>query len=196
MAAVTLRSAVETKPAAAVPLIKGIFVNSHIDAVRRVLGEEGVRLLEERFGAPLHFRNTEDVPVHDEVRIIEQALDLLHPETPPAARAYEAGRLHFRNFSTTPWAKILFTVFPRNYRFMLLHCKTVAERVFKGVEVDATETGPCRVLVVMANADYPLDHFKGFFHEWMHYFGLAGNVEGRELGPGIHEYDAHWRDPA
>lgn len=174
------------------PLIKGIFVNSHIEAVRRALGEEGVRDLEARFGSPLEFHNTDDVPVRDEVRLIEHALDLMRPGMPAHDRAFEAGRLHFRNFSTTPWAKILFTIFPRNYKFMLLHAKTIAERVFKGVQLDASETGKNRVLVVMANADYPVDHFRGLFQEWMEYFGLQGRVEGRELGPGIFEYDCHW----
>ena len=175
------------------PTIKGIFVNSHIQMVRRELGEAGVRQLEERMGMPLRFRSTEDVPVRDEVRLIEHALDLTSRETFTGnARAFEAGRLHFRNFTTTPWAKVLFTLFPRNFRFMTLHAKTVAERVFSGVRFASEDLGEHTVRVTMENADYPIEHFRGLFQEWMTFFGYQGMVDARRLGSQRFEYTMHW----
>lgn len=182
---------VPTRPVT--PTIKGVFVNSHIQAVRQRLGEEGVAELARRLGHPVSFGNTDDVPVRDEVRIIEHALDLTSPSRIPArSRAFEAGRLHFRNFTTTPWAKILFGLFPRNLKFMLLHAPTVAERVFKGVTFETHEIGPRAVRIVMGNNDYPLDHFRGLFHEWMHYFGMKGEVRASLTSHGLYEYEAIW----
>lgn len=182
--------------AQAAPVIKGVFVNSHVQAVRRALGDAGVRALEEEFGAPVSFRATEDVPVRDEVRIIELALDLLRPgDVPPEDRAYEAGRLHFRNFTTTPWAKILFRIFPRNYHYMIMHARVVAERVFKGITIQSEELAPTKVQVQMENADYPIDHFRGLFHEWMRYFDLQGRVTAEQAAPGTYIYTMEWEEP-
>jgi uncharacterized protein (TIGR02265 family) len=175
------------------PTIKGIFVNSHIQMVRKAMGENGLRDLEDRMGGPLRFRATDDVPIRDEVRLIEHALDLTSGNAfTGKARAFEAGRLHFRNFSTTPWAKVLFTLFPRNFRFMTLHAKTVAERVFSGVRFESEDLGPSMVRVTMHNADYPIEHFRGFFQEWMGFFGYDGIVEAHKLGNRHFQYTMNW----
>jgi uncharacterized protein (TIGR02265 family) len=95
------------------PTIKGIFVNSHLKAVRDKLGEEGVRQIELQCGKKISYKNSENVPVSDEVRILDCSIDILRPgEVPPSLLAFESGRLHFQNFSTTPLAKIIFSVFP------------------------------------------------------------------------------------
>jgi uncharacterized protein (TIGR02265 family) len=178
------------------PTIKGIFVNSHVEAVRQRLGDEGVAELERRFGGSVQFRSMDDVPVRDEVRLIETSLDLLSEgQHEPSQRAFEAGRLHFRNFSTTPWAKVLFTVFPRNFKYMIMHASTVAQRVFKGVRFESTELSDRAVRVVMSNNDYPLDHFRGLFQEWMEYFGLTGTTVAEALEDGQYAYTASWEEP-
>lgn len=181
-----------TPAAVPTPTIKGVFVNSHVEAVRRQLGEPGVEELASRFGGSVDFRSGDDVPVRDEVRIIEYALDLLHDDVPPQEREFEAGRLHFRNFTTTPWAKMLFSLFPKNFKFMILHAKTVAERVFRGVTFESNEIEPNTVLVVMENNDYPIDHFRGLFHEWMQDFGYDGRVSAHDAGSGRYEYTITW----
>jgi uncharacterized protein (TIGR02265 family) len=175
------------------PTIKGIFVNSHIRAVRRQHGDDGVRRLEQLVGRPMDFRNGEDVPVALEVRVIEAAVELLvdHPVEPDEL-AYEAGRLHFRNFTTTPWAKLLFGIFPRDFRFMILHARPIAERVFKGITFVSEEKGPDCIKLTMGNADYPVDHFRGLFQQWMEDFGLQGRVVGQRVAPQTFEYLMKW----
>lgn len=176
-----------------VPTIKGIFVNSHIQMVRRTLGDSGVRALEQRMGVPLRFRSTEDVPVREEVRLIEHALDMTSGRTfTPEERSFEAGALHFRNFTTTPWAKVLFALFPRNFRFMMMHARTVAERVFNGVRIHSEDLGDNAVRVTMDNADYPIEHFRGLFQEWMSFFGIDGIVEARRTNAHQFEYTMRW----
>lgn len=192
----TTASVESASPTGTTPVIKGVFVNSHVAAVRRALGDEGVQALEDRYGAPVSFGPTEDVPVREEVRIIELALDLLRPDQATAdARAFEAGRLHFRNFTTTPWAKILFRLFPRNYHYMTTHAHVVAERVFKGVEFEPEDLGPQKVRLTMRGADYPIDHFRGLFYEWMRYFDLTGDVTAAQAGPGEYVYTMQWEAP-
>lgn len=176
-----------------VPTIKGMFVKSHVAAVRRLKGEEGVRALAAACGLPLDFRNSDDVPVHDEIRIIECALDLLTGgNVPPGERAFEAGRLHFRNFTTTPLARIIFALFRRNFRLMMVQAGHLGGHVFEGIRFSSVEEGPTRVIVRMENADYPIDHFRGLFQEWMLYSGAAGTVEARRIDRGIYEYRMEW----
>ena len=95
----------------ATPTIKGIFVKAHIDSMKQEKGEEGLRLLEEKYGKPLTFDNADNIPLHDEISLLECATEILDPSLPKEKVAYEAGRLHFKNFLTTPFAKILFPFF-------------------------------------------------------------------------------------
>jgi len=175
------------------PTIKGIFVNSHISAVRKIKGEEGVRELARRFGGSLVFKNSDDVPIRDEVKIIEFALDILASSpVSPDIRAFEAGRLHFKNFCTTPLAKIIFSMFRTDFKLMMLQTKNIAGHVFQGVEFDANDLGVNAVAITMKNNDYPLDHFRGLFTEWLEFSGKKGSVIAKETEPNIYQYTMRW----
>lgn len=175
------------------PTIKGMFVKSHVAAVRRAKGEEGVRALAAGYGGPLDFRNSDDISVRDEIRLIECALDILTGGTvSPADRAFEAGRLHFVNFTTTPLGRIIFTLFRKNIRMMLLQSKNIAGHVFEGVRFSTVDLGPNELRIRMENADYPIDHFRGLFHEWLTFSGNPGTVGASAAGPGIYEYHVRW----
>ena len=176
------------------PTIKGIFVNSHIRAVEKAHGAIGRARLETLVGQPLDFGASQDVPVSLEVRVIEAAVQLLvdHPVSEEEV-AFEAGRLHYRNFKGTPWAKVIFGMFPRDFAFMVRHSPIIAERVFKGVLFEASELGAKTLKLTMDNADYPLDHFKGFFQEWMQDYGLHGSVIGQAASPRRFDYVMTWR---
>jgi len=179
--------------AQASPTIKGIFVNSHIAAVRREMGEEGVRALAAAYGKPLAFRNSESIPVHEEVSIIESALDILTGHSVPAnERAFEAGRLHFRNFSNTAFARIIFSMFKKEFKLMMLQTRNIAGHVFQGVRFTSVENGPTDVTVKMENADYPIDHFRGLFYEWMLFSGHTGSVTASQPSPGTFVYSIRW----
>src|SRR3954468_16882438 len=94
------------------PTIKGIFVMSHVRALERAKGKEAVHELVERCGMRVRFKNTDNVPVRDEVTIIENVLDILSGKPiPHSRREFEAGRLHFRNFSRTPMGKLVLGIF-------------------------------------------------------------------------------------
>lgn len=181
------------QPAAVGPTIRGVFVLSHLNAVRRRHGQEGIRRLERVVGRPLRFRAGDEVPVALEVRIIEAAVPLLVDHPVPADEvAVEAGRLHYRNFSRTPWNRVLLGLFPRDFAFMVRHGATIAERVFRGLRVQLAELAPKTFKITMENADYPLDHFKGFFQEWMHAYGAEGSVVAQKGGPRTHQYLLQW----
>jgi uncharacterized protein (TIGR02265 family) len=193
---VTMRAPQAAQPEGAfvVPTIKGIFVNSHIREVVKRHGPEGRQRLETLVGQSLDFGAAQDVPISLEVRVIEAAVELLvdHP-VPESEVAYEAGRLHYRNFKGTPWAKIIFGMFPRDFAFMVRHSPIIAERVFKGVRFEAQELAPKTLKLAMDNADYPLDHFKGFFQAWMGDYGLHGTVVGQAVTPRRYDYVMTWR---
>lgn len=176
------------------PTIRGIFVNSHIEVVRQKKGEEGVRELEKRYGKPLNFKNSDNVPVREEIKVIEAALDVLGEKPiPPEERAFEAGRLHFRDFTGTPLGKIIFSIFKNDFKIMMTKSRHIAEHVFLGVKLIPEDLGPNAVKVIMENGDYPIDHFRGLFQEWMDFSGEVGTVEAREIGPRRYEYTMRWK---
>jgi uncharacterized protein (TIGR02265 family) len=185
----------ERKPAT----IKGVFVRSHIRALREAAGKEAVLELERRYGAPLTFGSLEDVPVRDEVRIIELALDLTsnHGLT-GAARAEAAGRLHFANFSRTTLGSVLMSSAahtPQSFISLLRNAPTIAHSVFGNTEFSSKEHRDC-VVVTITNCDYPLEHFAGFFAEWMRHWGLKdASVQTRPQADGSVEYWLYFAHP-
>jgi len=46
---------------------------------------------------------------------------------------------------------------------------------------------------IMENNDYPLDHFRGLFFEWLLFAGSTGTVAGRETAPRRFEYIIAWK---
>jgi len=168
---------------------------SHVNKLRHEKGEEAVHELERRFGSSVKFKNMQDVPVRDEVRIIELALDILGGAPVDVAElAYEAGRLHLRNFMGTAFGVIISSALPKSrdgFRMLLLRSGYIARHVFKNSNFNARSDGN-DVIVAMDNSDYPIEHFRGFFTEWMSYWGLeAPNVSARETTPHTFEYVMH-----
>lgn len=175
------------------PTIKGVFVNSHVKAVQKRKGEAGVRSLARMYGSRIHFRYLEDVPIREEIRIIECALDILSGgQFPSQQRAFEAGRLHFRNFSATPLGRLVLTILPQRFKSVMLGIPSISKHVFRNVRFIVEDVGPHAVKVVMVNNDYPAEHFRGLFYEWLRYAGCPGEVSVHLSGTDTYEYTLRW----
>jgi hypothetical protein len=74
----------------------------------------------------------------------------------------------------------------------MVNAKYVGGHVFRGIVFESTELGPGSVRLVMRNANYPLDHFRGLLYEWLHYSGLRGTVLGELREPSVHVYTMRW----
>ncbi len=174
------------------PTIKGIFVKSHINRIKKEKGDDGLHLLEEKIGHPLDFKNTDNVPLRDEVAILEAAVRILSKEPLPEEKvSLEAGKLHFNNFLTTPLAKILFPFFKDKFKTVMMQTQNIAGHVFEGVNFTSMVLGEKEVRITMRNNDYPIEHFQGFFQEWMKYSGLNGSVDAVKTD-GAYEYTMRW----
>lgn len=175
------------------PTIKGLFVKSHVNALAAERGEAGLNELRKRFGKPIDFKNSDTVPINDEVVLLECIVDILsgHPLS-PQERSEEAGRLHFKNFRTTPLGIILFSTLANQPKLLLMQSKHVAGHVFQGVQFTAEDMGQRSVKITMTNNDYPVEHFKGFFEEWIGSSDYKGIVLAKALGRGVYEYLISW----
>ncbi len=175
------------------PTIKGIFVKSHIGALEKAHGKQALVDLGRRFGRSIDFRNNENVPVADEVKILEHIVEILAAtQLPPSERALEAGRLHFRDFTTTPLWRILGPIFGKDLKVLFMHSRHIAGHVFQGVIFTAEDLGPTNVKITMTNNDYPVEHFAGFFEEWIKAAGFSPHVDAKALPRGIYEYTISW----
>ncbi len=175
------------------PTIKGIFIKSHVRAVFRAKGRAGVEKLQTCFGRPLQFANSENVFIRDEVTLIECAVRIIFDDSVPEEKIeYEAGKLHFRNFSGTPLGRIVLPFFKKSYKTVLLRSRHIAEHVFRGVIFSSEDLGPRSICITMANADYPIDHFAGFFQAWTEYSNLKGSVKTKKIRAGIYAYTISW----
>jgi uncharacterized protein (TIGR02265 family) len=176
-----------------IPTIKGIFVKSHIKSMEKKRGPEGVKLLEERFGKSIAFKNSDNVPVSDEIRIIEICLDLTSDTpVPPEKLAFEAGRLHFRNFSTTPLGKMLAVVLHDPDK-IFINSGPVAEHVFEGITFSSQANGKDSVVITIRGGHYPLAHFQGLYYEWIISLGYEADVQAKQVDPTTYEYTLHWK---
>ena len=177
------------------PTIKGIFVKSHIRSLERERGHEGVEELHKRFGRPLNYSNTDDVPIRDEVAILGHIVDITAPRHLSAQeRELEAGKLHFRNFSTTPLWALTESLFGANQKKILMRSQYIAGHVFQDVTFLSEDRGPSSVKITMFNNDYPIEHFQGFFEEWLTVAGLKGEVRAAAHGRGRYEYLISWHE--
>lgn len=177
------------------PTIKGIFVKSHIRALERDYGHPAVVDLTNRVGHSLEYKSTDDVPIKDEVRILEHIVDIIAP-TPlsPKERELEAGRLHFRNFATTPLWSLTEQIFGSRPKFLLMQSSKIAGYVFQDVEFTSEDLGPTHVKITMFNNDYPLEHFEGFFEEWLRQANCVPHVKAAAHTRGRYEYDISWTE--
>lgn len=170
------------------PTIKGVFVLSQVNSVRRAKGEAGLAELSRRYGKPINFGTTEDVPVEEEVRLIAHALQIINDDKIPADKIdFESGRLHFRNFIATPLAKLILGTIT-DLKYLFLHSKYIAEHVFRGIIFTSEDLGGERIKITMKGGVYPLDHFTGLWWEWGDYFGFKPKIEARMLGDEEYEY--------
>ena len=176
------------------PVIKGIFVRSHINALKKEKGEEGVKMLEKKYGHSVNFKNSDDIPVKEEIRILELVYELLNGNhIDESQRAFEAGRLHFKNFTSTPLARIIFPMFRKKFKTILLRSNNIASHVFRGIKFYSEDIGENAVKVTMQNADYPIEHFSGLLSEWMNYSGIKGDVLTNKLSENTYEYVMRWK---
>ena len=177
------------------PTIKGIYVLSHIRALTALRGEKILYELLGRYQKPLDFQDDDDVPVADEVAILECIVDIDSPKKlSPEERALLAGRLHFKNFTSTQSWKILGPLLRRNMRTVLMQSRHIANRVFKGVIFMAEGVNSTTVRIKLTNNDYPLEHFQGFFEEWLIYSGFVGAVEAHIDPDNVYVYTITWRE--
>ena len=178
------------------PTIRGLFVNTHIRAVQRAAGAAGLGRLRRLYGQSLAFGNLQEVPVAEEVRLINAALTvLLREPIPPERWDYEAGRLHFHNFSSTALGRLLLSYLKHRFKDVLLISPRITSRIFSRLEFQAEELGDFRVRLVLENNDYPLLHFSGFFEAWLERVGLIGMVRATALSAKRHEYVITWKKP-
>ncbi|MBI4137051.1 DUF2378 family protein [Candidatus Roizmanbacteria bacterium] len=174
------------------PTIKGIFLNSHIAALRKQKGDDAVAELEKRMGKKLEYGSSSDIPVSEEVHLIEHALGIIRgDQISEKDKAFEAGKLHFANFITTPLARILFPVFRSQFKLLMINANNIAGHVFKHVGFESKDLGEKSVKIIMHNNDYPIDHFRGLFHAWMEYSGLTGTVSAEQTDH-RYEYTITW----
>ena len=175
------------------PTIKGIYIKSHVDAVKRAKGDGGLTLLAQKFGKPIDFKNSDAISIRDEVHLLECVTEILSPAPLTKEQlSFQAGRQHFTDFLTTPYAKIIFPYFQNQFKVVMMQIHNIASHIFQGVDFTSIALGDTAVKVIMKNNEYPIEHFRGLFQSWMEYSGLHGTVEQAQVGQ-IYEYTMRWQ---
>ena len=177
-----------------IPTIKGIFVNSHINFLKKYGGEDALEKLEKKMQKKIKYSTWQDVPMSEEIQIIEYVFDIVYPSAVVSEkdRSFEAGRLHFRNFITTPFGKILFTALPKNFKGTLLKLPMIIKHIFKNLEFSVTGLSKNKVKIEVSNMNYPPEHFSGLFHEWMVFWKLHGRIDAKIKSDISCEYLISW----
>ncbi len=176
-----------------VPTIKGIFGKIHVPALEKEYGPQALEELRVLYNAPIHFKNSQSIPIKEECRLLECIVSVIGPkDISNEERAIEAGRLHFKNFKNTPLGRILFSTFRRNFKFTVTKSPALASHVFRGVHFRSDDLGKRASRIIMKGADYPPEHFKGFFEEWLIFSGLYGTVDFERRAGRTYIYTIRW----
>jgi uncharacterized protein (TIGR02265 family) len=177
------------------PTIKGLYVNGHVDLLRAEKGEEAVKLLKERLGFPIDYKEDDDVFVGDEEKLIDECLRILKPGISEDEFDVQSGIFHFTNWAKTPWSKQLFSLLPPDFKYMMLHLSVISLKIFKNYTFEGEELGPTKVKIITKNDYYKLNHWKGIYTAWLAAFGLKGTVEAEAVAPHEYSYVITWEVP-
>lgn len=164
------------------PTIKGIFVNSHISMLKDSKGDSAVQELRDKVGFPIDYKEDEDIFLGDEEKIIDALVLMENPNISADKLHFESGKLHFTNWTKTPWSKQLFSLLPPDFKYMMMHLNVIIVKVFQNFTFESTELGEKRVKVSANNNYYDVQHWVGLFQAWMDLFGLKGLVSGEKTG--------------
>lgn len=186
-----------------------MFVNAHVRKLQDSHGEGALAELKKRYGDRVFFGNLEQVPVREEVKILEVALDIIRgmhaPKLSNDERSFEAGRLHFKNFTQTPFGRILLSSMPHTpagYTELMIASRYIVRHIFSNLGFEREVIAPNIFKLVMNNNDYPIEHFRGLFFEWMTVWELREpEVAARDITPSFvgaqsprrYEYVMHWK---
>jgi uncharacterized protein (TIGR02265 family) len=177
------------------PTIKGFFVGSHIKAVKKQKGKQGLKELEKEYGKPLTFGRFSNIPVVDEVRLIDCALKIILGLSVPKEDWHRtAGNFHFQNFIRTFYGRAILSVFRKQLKPILMNSRGITRLVFKNMPFSSKNLGQNRIQVTIENNYYPLEHFTGFFEGWLSYANFVGIVRAEDLGSRAHAYTITWKD--
>ncbi len=176
------------------PTIKGAYILSHIQALLDERGGGAVEELRKRYGKSLDFKSDEYVPVRTEVEVLEHIVDISTPKKlSPDERALLAGRLAFKNFTSSLLWRALMPLVHTNPKAALMRAHHIASQVFQGVVFTPEDAGVSTVNMKLENNDYPLAYFQGFFEEGLVVAHLTGAVEADTDSRGAYVYTITWK---
>lgn len=178
------------------PMIRGKYVRCHLKYIEAECNPETVRTLRERFAGKLDFRRNDFVPIWMDNEILEAAARCLKGNDLPRQQlAYEAGRLHYRAFSETIMWQVLTRLFGKNLRLLLQQSPLITARIYRGTQFSSESYGERSGRITIINQGYPLEHFRGFFEEYLHERGFNGYADGQEFEKDRIAYNISWSEP-
>lgn len=176
------------------PALKAVYIQSHIRALFDERGQAAVDELQRRYGKLLSFESDEYVPVRVEVEILGHIVDICTPKKLSSdERALLAGRLAFKNFTSSFLWRTLMPLVRTNPKAVLMRAHYIASQVFQGIVFTPEDTGATTVKMRLENNDYPLEYFQGFFEEGLMTSRLTGAVEADTDSGGAYIYTITWR---
>lgn len=176
-------------------MIKGMFVNSHINLLREKKGEDAIVRLESEYGDKLEFNAFADIPIARDKAILRHVLKALKDTTSASVKTemLNTGSLSFRDFVTTVYGKMILHVLDKDFKAAVLAYPHIAVHIYKNIHFYAQDLGEKAVRITIENSGYDMDHFYGFFTEWMAFWEYTGEVEAVSIREGIYEYTMRWQ---
>ncbi len=174
--------------------VKGYLVRNHLKEFEKEAGTSGLKVLRKRYGKPFDFENNDWVAVSEEAELLGHMVDILSSKrVSDEERDFETGKLHFKYFSLTPLAVILFSLYREDLNTFLLNLDKIAGHVFGGLKISSQKVGKRSVRVLIENSDYPLKQFEGFFTGLLAFAGFEGEVEAKSFKTGMQSFIVSWK---
>ena len=171
--------------------IKGVFLKSLVDLVKKKKGQEGIEALEKAYGSDLKFHSVQNYPMETEIKLIRAAMTVVYGKYEEDLE-WEFGKLTFTTYADSLIGKTMFSLLGKEFRKIALNADRVINTVTGNLIIEVEDLAINKVRVRIGNCPHHIGHFGGVFMGAIESFGYKPKVETEVLGEGDYNYFLEW----
>jgi uncharacterized protein (TIGR02265 family) len=172
------------------PKVKGVFLKSLVDVVKKQKGPNGLERLRNEYGQ-IDFRGFSDYPLKDQARLNKIASKIIFGSYSPQAE-YEFGRLSFKTYLDTIIGRTMFALIGADPLKIAKALPKILGAVMTGVTILIEEVGPLKVKITMQNIPFHIRHYEGACAAAAEHFGYKAKILSTLLPNQDFQYLVEW----
>lgn len=168
---------------------KGFYLIDHVEKVRRVKGEEGVKKLKELVKDVDidHFSKIKDYPIEDEIKLFKAAAKIIFGKEDENAWL-NFGKMDFNTTMQSSLGRVIMALFAKDPKQLAVNLPKVFGFFMSGPKLSCLEATDEKIVMRVDNNPYPKEYYQGMFMAGLEYLGYKSKIEIKIPEPHINEY--------